>query len=239
MSAVSLRGGVLAVTATKERLGVQKRWNSSVRVSHNLGWHRPTQFVTKLGGCPPSKQRTSLFLKRLAKTPQVVGLLREEPWEHTIKFPAFQHRVSVSITFSTSNSAGKRSNLVVPCCGSEAVSTVSWKGPQAGHGPSRPPGSCWIEDSGTGHSRVFCTSRHHHATCSCQDFCPFWLHLSLPASPCTPFPLVLDSRPHSHLHVPGQDHAAPLLCSLTPSLAPVFSHLSILVCLCSTWNFLV
>lgn len=153
-----------------------------MRGSCNPGWHRPGQFVTKLGGFPPLKQRTSfIILKRLfGPNPSGGGSLQRRTVGACDQVPAFRHRVSVSISASTSELGWEAFQPGgYPVVAFEAVSTVSWKGPQAGQGPSRPPGL--LVDRGCQHQalRTFCTSWHYRATCSCQVSCPFWLHLSL------------------------------------------------------------
>lgn len=117
----------------------------------------------------------------------------------------------------------------------EAISTVSWKGPQAGQGPSRSLGL--LSDRGYPALGIPKPSAHPGTTMSlaaAKSPVPSGSIIS-PPLPCTCFPLVLDFLPHSHLHVPGWDRAAPQPCVLTlslpPSLFPPLSLLSILVCL--------
>lgn len=118
----------------------------------------------------------------------------------------------------------------------EAISTVSWKGPQAGQGPSRPPGL--LSDRGCPALGIPKPSVHPGTTMSlvaAKAPVPSGSIIISPPLPCTCFPLVLDFLPHSRLHGPGRDHAAPQPCVLTlsppPSLFPPLSHLFILVCL--------
>lgn len=155
---------------------------------------------------------------------------------------AFRHRVSVSISVSTSELGWEAFQPGgYPVVAFEAVSTVSWKGPQAGQGPSRSPGL--LLDRGCQHRalRTFCTSWHYRATCSCQVSCPFWLHLSLCLS--------LHSLSSGPSFLPSFTFtcARPGPCCFpalfpNPSLAPVFilspifPSLSVFI---GAWNFLV
>lgn len=146
----------------------------------------------------------------------MVGLFREEPQEAAIKSPPFgTGLVSPSPSLHLS-SAGKHSSLVVTLLWPLKLSALS-AGKALTLGKVLPGhrGSYWTEDASTGHSEPSALPGTIVPLAAAKSPVPSG-SIFLSASPCTPFPLVLNFLPHSHLHVPGWDHAASPLCSLTP-----------------------
>lgn len=140
----------------------------------------------------------------MAKNPQVTDLFRAELRERAASLPS-PGPVSPSQSLHP-RSAGKQSGLLwlLKLSALSAGKALKLGRVLPGH-----QGFCWTADASDGHFRTFCMPWHHRAACSCESFCPFRLHLSLSAFLCSPFPLVFDSLPHSHLHEPGRDPAAP------------------------------
>lgn len=149
---------ISAATATKERFSVQRCRNSSVRGSHNPGRHRPGHLVTKVGGCSPLKQRTSLFLETV--WPEVLRWVSSEKNMGAYnEVPAFQTGFVSPSQSLHQNSAGKRSSLVVTLVWLLKLSVLSaGKALKLDRVLPGHQGSCWTEDASTGHPTTFRTS---------------------------------------------------------------------------------